>query len=43
VFTLRRLVEHGRLGLRVVLQQLHVGQHCGTEGSPGILSWEHSP
>lgn len=33
VFLLRRLVEHGRLWLRVVLKQLHVGQHCAHRGT----------
>lgn len=40
VLVLRRLVEHGRLRLRVVLEQLHVGQHCGTDGAgvtPALL------
>lgn len=27
------LVEHGGLRLRVVLEQLHVGQHCGHRGT----------
>lgn len=35
VLVLRRLVEHGGLRLRVVFEQLHVGQHCGTERTGG--------
>lgn len=35
VLVLRRLVEHGGLWFRVVLEQLHIGQHCGTESVGG--------
>lgn len=38
VLVLRRLVEHGRLRLRVVLEQLHVGQHCGQRAAALVLA-----
>lgn len=38
VLVLWRLVEHGRLRLRVVLKQLHVGQHCGQRVAALVLA-----